>query len=98
DDDRRLLCEIGESAYRAQRALEEKSSIVVGMNEFAELEQTTLPIMIIDESVERDQVARLGDFRSSRKGDWQRALAALDEAARSSTNLMPLIVDCVRNK
>ena len=46
----------------------------------------------------RDQVARLGDFRSSRKGDWQRALAALDEAARSSTNLMPLIVDCVRNE
>src|SRR5881392_2353456 len=47
-----MQSEIGESAYRAQRALEEKSSIVVGMNQFTEPGQTMLPIMIIDESVE----------------------------------------------
>jgi methylmalonyl-CoA mutase N-terminal domain/subunit len=89
--------EIGESAYRAQRALETKAEIVVGVNEFIEGDKATLPIMVIDESVERDQVARLGGFRASRKGDWQRALTALDEAARANTNLMPLIVDAVRN-
>ena len=90
--------EIGDSAYRAQRALEEKTAIVVGVNEFVEQGETTLPILVIDESVERDQVARLGAFRESRSRDWQTALARLDAAARGTDNLMPLIVDCVRNE
>ncbi|MDQ3281191.1 MAG: methylmalonyl-CoA mutase family protein [Acidobacteriota bacterium] len=90
--------EIGESAYQAQRALEEKRAIVVGVNDFTDDSPATLPLMVIDESVERDQVARLHAFRERRKGDWQRALMALDEAARSTTNLMPFIVDAVRNE
>jgi methylmalonyl-CoA mutase, N-terminal domain len=89
--------EIGESAYRAQRAIEEKRAIVVGVNEFIEDKQQTLPITTIAESVERDQVARLAKFRASRKGDWKKALSALDAGARSSQNLMPLIADAVRN-
>ena len=54
--------------------------------------------MVIDESVERDQVAQLQSFRASRTSDWQRALGALDAAARSTENLMPFIVDAVRNE
>jgi methylmalonyl-CoA mutase, N-terminal domain len=90
--------EIGESAYRAQRALEDKTAIVVGVNAFLDDGKNTLPTMIIDESVERDQVSRLQAFRASRTGDWQRALTALDQAARSCENLMPYIVDAVRNE
>ncbi len=90
--------EIGESAYRAQRAIEEKREIVVGVNEFTEDKQTTLPILVIDESVERDQVRRLEAFRKKRTRDWKRALGALDDGARSQKNLMPLIVDAVRNE
>ena len=89
--------EIGDSAYRAQRALEDKSAIVVGVNEFVDAEQVTLPIMVIDESVERDQVARLHAFRDARTSDWQSALTRLDAAARGTDNLMPFIVDAVRN-
>jgi methylmalonyl-CoA mutase N-terminal domain/subunit len=89
--------EIGESAYRAQRALEEKQSIVVGVNDFVEAEQTTLPTLVIDESVERDQVARLQAFRASRRGDFTGALSRL-HAGVETANLMPLIVDCIRNE
>ena len=88
--------EIGESAYRAQRALEEKSAIVVGVNEFVDQGSAQLPILVIDESVERDQVARLRAFREKRAGDWRAALDALDAAAREGRNLMPPIVACVR--
>ncbi len=42
-------------------------------------------------------MARLHAFRSRRIGNWRDALAALDEAARSEANLMPRIVECVRN-
>jgi methylmalonyl-CoA mutase N-terminal domain/subunit len=88
--------EIGESAYQAQRALEEKRAIVVGVNEFADDGSATLPIMEIDESVERDQVERLRAFRARRTGDIAMALSSLDAAAREERNLMPLIVECVR--
>jgi methylmalonyl-CoA mutase, N-terminal domain len=89
--------EIGDSAYLAQRALEDKSAVVVGVNEFVEDDSPTLPILVIDESVEREQVDRLRAFRAARAGDWKGALARLDAAARGTDNLMPLIVDCVRN-
>jgi len=89
--------EIGESAYRAQRALEEKRAIVVGVNEFTEEGGATLPTLVIDEGVERDQVARLRAFRERRTRDWQGALSRLDGAATSTENLLPHIVDAVRN-
>jgi len=90
--------EIGDSAYLAQRALEQKDAIVVGVNDFVDGEGSTLPIMVIDESVERDQVARLNAFRAARTSDWQGALDTLDTAAHSSENLMPHIVECVRRE
>ena len=72
--------------------------MVVGVNDFVDEEQVKLPIMTIDESVERDQVARLRAFRESRSSDWQAALTRLDEAAQGNDNLMPFIVDAVRNE
>src|SRR5437763_2776379 len=90
--------EIGESAYRAQRDIEEKRAIVVGVNEFVSEAGMALPLLRIDESVERDQVARLEAFRARRTRDWRGALSALDAAARSGANLMPSIVDCVRDE
>ncbi|HSY49174.1 MAG TPA: methylmalonyl-CoA mutase family protein [Thermoanaerobaculia bacterium] len=88
--------EIGESAYQAQRALEEKRAIVVGVNEFVEDGSMPLPISAMDESVEREQVERLRAFRSRRTGDVKGALSALNSAAQDGRNLMPFIVDCVR--
>jgi methylmalonyl-CoA mutase N-terminal domain/subunit len=96
--------EIAESAYIAQRALEENKSVVVGVNQFVEGESTSLPILVIDESVERDQVARLAAFRHRRDGDTHRkeqhdrALAELDAVASGDGNLMPLIIEAVRSE
>jgi methylmalonyl-CoA mutase, N-terminal domain len=89
--------EIGDSAYRAQRDLEEKRSIVVGVNDYIEHEANTLPIMTIDENVEKEQIERLRAFRAGRGDGWQLALGQLDAAAQSNDNLMPLIVEAVRN-
>jgi methylmalonyl-CoA mutase N-terminal domain/subunit len=90
--------EVGDAAYGAQRAIEEKRSIVVGVNDYVDEHATAWPILSIDESVERDQVERLKAFRKKRRSDWQGALKSLDDAARSKKNLMPLIVDAVRNE
>ncbi len=88
---------ISDSAYAAQQAIESKQSIVVGVNEFIDHSPSPLPTLVIDESVERDQVARLRAFRQQRRGDVRSALQALDRAAGDGRNLMPLIIDCVRN-
>jgi methylmalonyl-CoA mutase N-terminal domain/subunit len=90
--------EIGDSAYRAQRDIEEKRAIVVGMNDFVEEADVKLPLLRIDESVEREQVARLQAFRARRTQDWRAALSALDDAAGSGANLMPPIIECVRKE
>ncbi|MEA2571283.1 MAG: methylmalonyl-CoA mutase, N-terminal domain [Acidobacteriota bacterium] len=89
--------EIGESAYFAQRALEEKRAIVVGVNEFTESDSPKLPTMSIDEQVELDQVASLVAYRASRGDAWKAALERLDTAARADENLMPHIVEAVRS-
>ncbi len=94
--------EIGDSAYRAQRSLEEGSSVVVGVNRFVEGERVPLPLLVIDASVERDQIGRLEAFRRRREADaaaqqrHRAALEQLDAAARADRNLLPPILDAIR--
>ena len=95
--------EIGDSAYQAQRAIEMKESIVVGMNQFADSDSAPLPLLKIGEEVERDQVARLTALRERRNASAEqakghaRSLDELAQAARSERNLMPGIIECLRH-
>jgi len=89
--------EIAESAYQAQKAIEEGRIIVVGVNQYSEGQSLSLPLMVIDPRIEVDQVERLRRFRTERKGDYRAALEQLDHAAKSDRNLLPAVVDAVRN-
>jgi methylmalonyl-CoA mutase, N-terminal domain len=96
--------EIADSAYIAQRRLEEKKSVVVGVNDFVEREERSLPIMVIDEQVEQDQRRQLQEFRRSRSAEPERrsrhaaALEQLDAVSRDGGNLMPAIIEAVRSE
>lgn len=96
--------EIADSAYKAQRATEEGSAVVVGVNRFREEESLSLPILSIDDSVESGQLERLRQFRLRRESRpesvsrHREALAALHAAAGSDRNLLPLIVEAVRSE
>ncbi len=89
--------EIADAAYRYQIAIEEKRSVVVGVNAFqAPEEQATEPLHL-DPAMERDQVERLRALRDRRDAAKAAAtLAALTAAAGEERNLMPPILDCVR--
>ncbi len=88
--------EIQESAWRAQRAIEEKEQIVVGVNEFVSAEERSIPMLVIDPAVETDQIARLQALRARRDpAAVERRRAALVEAARDGRNLLPPLVDAV---
>lgn len=89
---------IAESAYRAQQAIERGESVVVGVNRFVEPGGTrdTIPLLRIDESIEREQVARLHALRTAR--DNALVGTRLDEirdAARGTANLMPRFIEAV---
>jgi methylmalonyl-CoA mutase N-terminal domain/subunit len=88
--------EIQEAAYRAQKAIEDKQQIVVGVNEFTVGEERPIPTLVIDPAVEADQVARLTALRARRDAAATgRLRAAVTEAAREGRNLLPPIIDAV---
>ena len=61
--------EIQEAAYQYQRAVETKDAIVVGVNQFQIDEPDVIPILKIDERIEREQVERLrGCSYKTRRG------------------------------
>ena len=88
--------EIQEAAYRAQRAIEEKRQIVVGVNEFVATEERPIPTLTVDPTVETEQVARLAALRARRDGAAvSRLRKGVEDAAREGRNLMPPLVDAV---
>ena len=90
--------EIQEAAYEYQRAVETKDAIVVGVNKFQSDEPATIPILKIDERIERDQIERVRAVRARRdaaKADA--ALESLTAAAGGTENLLPRILDCVES-
>ena len=90
--------EIQEAAYRYQKAVEEKTETVVGVNRFQIEEDKTIPILRVDAAIERGQIERLKALRERRNTEKaENALNKLKEAAEGDENLLPRILDCVEN-
>jgi len=88
--------EIQNAAYEYQQAVDRGEAIVVGVNRFTLEEEKPIPIQRIDETLEGKQVERLRALRSRRDAaSWRSALQAVEDAARSSSNLMPRILAAV---
>src|SRR6186713_2700521 len=87
---------IHESAYRAQQAIEDGTAVIVGVNGFTDDTSAAPPVFQIDPEIERAQIARVRAVRAGRSaGEWTRALAEVDRAARGGDNLVPPIVAAV---
>jgi methylmalonyl-CoA mutase N-terminal domain/subunit len=91
-----LAREIEESAYAAQKEIEDGRRTVVGVNAFREEDDSPPPLLSMDPEIERDQVARLAAFRAARDGAAASArLADLRQAAAEDRNSMPAILAAV---
>jgi len=89
--------EIAESAYRFQQAVERREKIVVGVNDFVQQDEPPIEILYIDESASDTQLAKLDTLKTTRdSGRVDRSLDALRAAARTTTNLMPPMLEAVR--
>ena len=88
--------EIQNAAYEYQQAVDRLEAVVVGVNRFTVEEEKAVPIQRIDESLERKQIERVRALRARRDvKKWQAAITSLEDTARSSRNLMPVILAAV---
>jgi methylmalonyl-CoA mutase N-terminal domain/subunit len=92
--------EIAASAYRFQRQLEADDKVMVGVNGYVsenEAKDGGIPLLRIDEEVQRVKIAKLKELKASRDaGRVQATLAAVRAAAKGGTNLMPPIIEAAK--
>ena len=89
--------QIQESSYQVQRAIEDGSQVVVGVNRFQDEGHRTPPLQRIDPDGERRQVEGLRRVRAERDpAAWDAALRRVGECARGDENIMPSLIEAVR--
>ena len=85
--------EIQNAAYEWQRGVETGARVIVGVNRFRQDGETAPVTFRLDSALEHAQIERLRQTRASRSQSLvNEKLAALEQAARTDTNLMPLII------
>lgn len=90
--------EIARSAYKYQQQVESGEKIIVGVNRFEMQEHTSPEIFRIDDSIRTVQTERLQALRAKRNAQQVAAiLQQLEAQAKTTENLMPLVVTAVEN-
>ncbi len=90
--------EIADASYRYQRQLDAGEKVVVGVNKYEMAGEDKPELLRIPEQVEKDQLDRLAGVRASRDEGRVRAdLEALRKAAEGDGNLIPLMLQAVRD-
>jgi methylmalonyl-CoA mutase, N-terminal domain len=92
--------EIAASAYRFQRQLEAGERVMVGVNKYENKDDASaanIPLLKIDEEVQKRQVANLHAVKAKRDADRVKAsLEGVRQAAKDKSNLMPPIIEAAK--
>ena len=90
--------EIARSAYEYQRQIESGEKIIVGVNKFIAEESYSIPVLKIDESIQKIQTDKLKNLRAKRDAaKVNTSLQTISAIAKGSENLMPAVVEAVEN-
>jgi methylmalonyl-CoA mutase N-terminal domain/subunit len=91
--------EITRSAYTYQKEIDSKTRIIVGVNQFEEQDEFEPEILEIDSKKVESQIESVKSLKISRNNDQvSQRLSELKLAAQSAENVMPPIIDCVKNE
>ncbi|MCI1945557.1 MAG: methylmalonyl-CoA mutase family protein [Clostridium luticellarii] len=90
--------EISDAAYKFQQQIDAKKKVVVGVNKYVEEnEKVDIPMVEIDESVEKEQLKRLADVKRQRDGrQVSKCLKDLESACKKGENVMPYCIEAVK--
>jgi methylmalonyl-CoA mutase, N-terminal domain len=91
--------EIEESSYRYQKEIEANDRVVVGLNKFQMDEKPYENLLRVDPSVRDSQIAKINKLKEERDSKKvEETLANLKKAASGTDNLMPFIIEAVREE
>ncbi|MFC7204222.1 methylmalonyl-CoA mutase [Haloferax namakaokahaiae] len=89
--------EISEASYEYQSRVETGEETVVGVNKYATDEDTRPDLLHVADEVQTRQLARLEEVKAERDDDAvEAALDELREATKNGENVMPVLVDAVK--
>ncbi len=89
--------EIQKASYKTQIAIDNKELIVVGVNQFRVENEPVPTILKISDEIEQKQIAKLQEVRMKRDNNRvKQSLDKLRDVANSEENLMPYIIDAVK--
>ncbi len=90
--------EIADAAYRYQLMEDRGQRVIVGVNKYVMREEKPIAYLRIDEQVEREQIERVARFKAGRdRTRVERRLQQLADACRNGQNLMPVLIDAVKD-
>ncbi len=89
--------EIAEAAFAYQRDVDAKRKLIVGVNAFQDADEKPLDILQIDQAVETEQIASLGQVKRDRSAEEvSRTLDAVRRAAEAEQNVLPALIEVAR--
>ena len=89
--------QIEEAAFEYQQQVDTGERVIVGVNRFQEQETVLPPVFKVNKAVEGSQVRKLAEIRAKRDNQKVRkTLALLEEVSRGKDNVMPFILEAVR--
>src|SRR6266705_2134682 len=90
--------EIADAAYRYQLMDDRGEKVVVGVNKYVMRDGKPINYLRIDEQVEVEQIERVSRFKAARDmRKVERRLKQLADACRGHDNVMPVLVDAVKD-
>ncbi len=89
--------EIANASYKYQKEIENREIAIVAVNQYQQKEPCSIPLLTIDEEVAKEQIRKINKLKEERNNDKvKETLETLKKAARGTDNLMPLIMEAVR--
>ncbi|HLP31977.1 MAG TPA: methylmalonyl-CoA mutase family protein, partial [Bacteroidia bacterium] len=90
--------EIADASFAYQKAIENNTKIIVGVNKFTSAEKNNTEILRVDDSIRKVQMEKLKQLKSERDNEKVNAiLQQLSTDAGAGVNLMPGIIEAVEH-
>jgi methylmalonyl-CoA mutase N-terminal domain/subunit len=90
--------EIRNNAYQLKKEIDENKRVIVGVNKYQDAHDVEPKLNRIDQEIENRQVSRLKELRRTRdRTKADSSLSKLQAAAEKDENLMPHIINAVKN-
>jgi len=90
--------ELADAAYKYQNQIDSKEKIMVGVNKYVTEDTQDIPLLDIDDALEKAQVNRINEIKRKRDDKAvKRSLDDIKNACKTGDNVMPYCIEAVKN-